>query len=304
MTPTSSTPPPVPTPRTRMAPPSTPPALPPPYPHVVIAALRAFTLLLLAPPPFSRWTMQERNRAACESAAAATALERTSEGVPVAPASLPPAPAPSAPAPAHPSLPSGPPDLPPPPPRTSTCARPPGPAPGLVAPPPPSLPTTPLAAPVLPPATARTTAALLRPDFTRFVARFYDQPIPSDIRPPSKTIIDHVHHALDAIPTSQHIRLIGAEWNPSGNLIFSFPTSLSVRSITVVLPVLHAALRVPLTHPLTISQDVKWAKVILGRVITRDSPAHPLFTDAQLLDGLSVNPHFLTLRLTQLPRWL
>ncbi|KAI5115400.1 hypothetical protein M0805_006877 [Coniferiporia weirii] len=178
----------------------------------------------------------------------------------------------------------------------------PGPAPGLA--PATALPAAPLAALVVLATTTHTTAALLQPDFIQFVARFYDQPIPSDTRPPSKTIIDRIHHTLDAIPTSQHIRLIGAKWNPSGNLIFSFPTHLSIRLITVILPILHTALRVPLTHPLMISQDVKWAKVILGCIITRDSPTHPLFTDAQLLDGLSVNPHFLTLHLTQLPRWL
>ncbi|KAI5115424.1 hypothetical protein M0805_003460 [Coniferiporia weirii] len=264
------------------------------------------------PPPFSRRTLQEHNRAAREAAAASTAAERASSSA-LTPAdlSLPLAPAPPPPValrpPPPPVLPSGPPDpVPPPPPRarSSLRTRAPGPPPGLLAPVPSTLPAAPVTAPVPAPATARTSAALLRPDFTRFVARFYDQPIPSDVRPPSKTIIDRVHRALDAIPTSQHVRLVGAEWNPSGNLIFSFPTSLSTRSITAVLPVLRTALQVPLTHPLTISQDVKWAKVILGRVIMRDSPAHPLFTDAQLLDGLSVNPHFLTLHLTQLPRWL
>ncbi|KAI5115259.1 hypothetical protein M0805_004098 [Coniferiporia weirii] len=75
-------------------------------------------------------------------------------------------------------------------------------------------------------------------------------------------------------------------------------------SVTAILPILCMALWVPLTHPLTITQDIKWAKVILGHVITHDSPSDPLFTDAQLLDGLSVNPHFNTLCLTQLPRWL
>ncbi|KAI5117005.1 hypothetical protein M0805_004390 [Coniferiporia weirii] len=264
------------------------------------------------PPPFSRRTLQERNRAAREAAASSTAADRASSTA-LTPADLlppqPPAPAlPALPRPPPPTvLPSGPPDPAPPPPpcaRSALRTRAPGPPPGLLAPAPNPLPAAPVLAPTPSPATAHTSAALLRPDFIRFVARFYDQPIPSDTRPPSKTIIDRVHRALDAIPTSQHVRLVGAEWNPSGNLIFSFPTSLSVRSITAVLPVLRAALRVPLTHPLTISQDVKWAKVILGRVITRDSPAHPLFTDAQLLDGLSVNPHFLTLHLTQLPRWL
>ncbi|KAI5118390.1 hypothetical protein M0805_007524, partial [Coniferiporia weirii] len=262
------------------------------------------------PPPFSCRTLQERDRAAHEAAAAATAREHdapstlapAASSLPTAPTSLPPGPPPPIP----PTLPSGPPDPAPPPPRarSSLRSRPPGIPPVVPAPSTSTLPAAPMAAAVPPPATVHTTAALLRPDFIRFVARFFDQPIPSDARPPSKTIIDRIHRVLDAIPTSQHVRFVGAEWNPSGNLIFSFPTSLSIRSITAVLPVLRAALRVPLTHPLMISQDVKWAKVILGRVITRDSPTHPLFTDAQLLDGLSVNSHFLTLCLTQLPRWL
>lgn len=108
---------------------------------------------------------------------------------------------------------------------------------------------------------------------------------------------------LNRIPTARHIRIIGADWNMSGNCIFSFPSNISINSINAIIPLLKEAFELRPNHPLTITRDIKWSKVILSNIITLNGPNLPIFSELEILHSLLLNDLFRSLKITQPPRW-
>ena len=140
------------------------------------------------------------------------------------------------------------------------------------------------------------------PSPVRFVVRYKGAPPAADSRPLSLILSKKINRKLSSIPTAEGLQVIGTHWNPSGNLILTFPPSANPKLIAVNLPSIREALDLDPDH--TISRDTRWSKVVLAGVLAREVPDGPVFSNEDLLDSLSDMPIVSKLTVTQPPSWI
>ncbi|CUA75631.1 Muscle M-line assembly protein unc-89 [Rhizoctonia solani] len=133
----------------------------------------------------------------------------------------------------------------------------------------------------------------------RYVIRFHGHP---HERPLPKVISDSINSRLSRTPSAKGLQVLGSHWNPSGNIILTFPSNTSDELVAEHIHIIRDALN--LSPNLTISRDVPWSKLMLSSVFARDFSDDPVYSNEMLHEALIRNTAITNLKITQKPRWV
>lgn len=111
-----------------------------------------------------------------------------------------------------------------------------------------------------------------------------------------------VSMALAAHPIIKGVRLLGAHWNKSGNIVSSFPFGTPAATLDALPPAIRLALR--LEDSVQVSRDVPWSKLMISSVLARDREGSPTYSEDVVHESLRLNPAFADLAITRPPRWI
>ncbi|KAJ1308147.1 hypothetical protein OPQ81_003865 [Rhizoctonia solani] len=133
------------------------------------------------------------------------------------------------------------------------------------------------------------------------VIRFHGQsPSPHERLLP-KVISDAINNRLSRTLSAKGLQVLGSHWNPSGNIILTFPPDTPDELVSEHINIIREALNL---SSQTVSRDVPWSKLMLLSVFARSRSEDPVYSNKVLYEALIRNPAIANLKITQKPRWV
>jgi hypothetical protein len=111
-----------------------------------------------------------------------------------------------------------------------------------------------------------------------------------------------VNERLSSIPTAKGLKVIGAQWNQTGNCILTFTTNSAA---PVIDDHMHIILDAICQGKIVVgNHDVWWSRVVLHHVLTGISEHGKLLLADEILQDLSTNECIRKLKIMRKPDWI
>jgi hypothetical protein len=136
----------------------------------------------------------------------------------------------------------------------------------------------------------------------RLIICFQGDTIPSHQRPSPLQVTKMVNKRLSLMPTAKGLKVIGAQWNQTGNCILTFAANSAAPVIDDHVHVICNAM----CHGKAVvgNCDVWWSRVVLHHVLTGISEHGKLLSADELLQELSTNKCVWKLKIMRKPDWI